>query len=424
MAAPQTGFPTVTPQFAAMFGPGAGGIQMVRSESLSDFYAQIQAQAASGYVLTAMTTIQNLNRTWFYGAFTQGAGAGTFQLISTTDPNSFQQSFMQYQSGYKLIDFNVAWQNGELNYTGYWLANATTKPANQMMLQDLEYSALASQASTLFSQGMRMTRIPAYPQHAGTLYAALFAPSTDSYYFYGAPAGTFFTDVTAKFSTNSLAGMAFEPTTGNMIGCWLNKVTPSQFVSDQSWETLMATAASASGMVITGMASYPNAPDFDDFFATNVGPYVEGYAYAVARNGNVIANGGGLARSAAQANNPNTPFTADSRLNIASSSKVVTGIATQVLVMQNPSITIDSPFWPLIQKMVPNPDPSIKVVTLRQLAAQNSGLKPNVGDGPLGPPAPYTDIWGYLNNYLSQPLTGTPGKLITTTIRTSPSCKE
>jgi CubicO group peptidase (beta-lactamase class C family) len=74
------------------------------------------------------------------------------------------------------------------------------------------------------------------------------------------------------------------------------------------------------------MAAYPNAPDFDDFFAANEAPFVEGYAYAVALNGNVIANSGGFARNAAQPNNPSVPFTPDTRMNIASVSKAVTGI--------------------------------------------------------------------------------------------------
>ena len=164
--------------------------------------------------------------------------------------------------------------------------------------------------------------------------------------------------------------LGFNPTSGNMVGYWEDKVNPSAFVMDQTWETLTATAQqnAGAGMVLSAMAAYPNAPDFEDYFETNVAPYVMGYAYAVALNGNVIANGGGYSRSAAQPADPNTPFTPESRQNIASSSKVITGLATQVLVQQNPSITIDSQFWPLIQKMVPNPDSSIKVVTLRQLA--------------------------------------------------------
>lgn len=408
MSTPQIGFPTITPQFAAQFGPGTGGIQMVRTESLDDFYAQMQSQAVNGNVLTAMTTIQNLNRLWYYGAYTAGANANSFQLIDSTDLNAFQQSFAQYQNGYTLVDFTVSWQRGMLNYTGYWMPCA--QPANQTMVWNLESDDLGNEISSMASQGMAMTRVQAYQQDAGTLFAALFAPSTASSAHDHQPAATFFSDVTTKFTNNSLAGMAFAPTSGYMFGCYLNPVTPSQFVFDQTWEALTATAQAnaANGMILTSLASYPNAPDFDDFFQANEAPFVEGYAYAVSLNGNVISNGGGYARSAAQTNNANAPFTPDSRINIASSSKVVTGVALQVLIQQNPSISLKSPFWPLIQNKVPNPDPSIKTVTLRQLADMKSGLQKYAGDGPLDPPAGQ-DIWAFLNNYLSQPLGGIPG---------------
>jgi hypothetical protein len=54
LSTPQIGFPTLTPTFAAMFGPGTGPIQLVRSETFDDFTAQTQAQSNNGYVLSAM----------------------------------------------------------------------------------------------------------------------------------------------------------------------------------------------------------------------------------------------------------------------------------------------------------------------------------------------------------------------------------
>jgi uncharacterized protein (TIGR03437 family) len=410
LSTPQAGFPTLTPTFAAMFAPGTGPVQLVRSETWADFTARTQAQSNNGYVLSAMTSIQNLNRTWFYGAYQKGTG--NYQLFQTSDPSAFQQMFTQLQNTHKLVDFNIAWELGNLSYSGYWLANAASaKPAGQTLIWDLSLNDLTSQWKTLSAQGQLMTRIQAYPQNAGTMYSALFAPSKDGYLLDYGPADTFFTDVNGKFSGNSLAGIAFDPTSGDMLGCWLNKVTPSEFVSNQNWDALTATAqkASAGGMVLTAMAAYPNAPSFDDYFETNEAPFVEGYAYAVALNGTVIANGEGFARSANESNHPSVPYTPDSRMNLASVSKAITGIALEVLLVQNPTYTLDTPFWPLIQNQVPTPDPSVKVVTLRNLAEMKSGMLQQTAEGPLNPPAPYTDIWSYLTSYLSQPLTGTPG---------------
>ena len=75
-----------------------------------------------------------------------------------------------------------------------------------------------------------------------------------------------------------------------------------------------------------------------------------------------------------------------------------------MLIRQYPSVTLDSPFWPLISSMVPNPDPSVKPVTIRNLATMYSGMQTPPDEGPLT-----GDLWTYLNTYLAMPLVGTPG---------------
>ena len=274
ISAPQTAFPTVTPQFAAMFRPGAGGIQLVRSETIADFYAQIQAQAANGFVLTSMTTIQNLNRTWFYAAFTKGANAGGFQLISTTDASSFQQSFTQYQSGYRLVDFNIAWQQGSLLYTGYWLPVAT--PVNQVATWDvIDYTP---SLTGMAGKGMYLHRIQAYPHDAGALYSAIFTSGSGLWTYDDQPTESFDKSVTGANSGNSLVALAYNPASGNMIGYWQGKVNPSAFVMDQSWETLIAAAQqnAAAGTVLSSMTAYPNAPDFERLLRSQRGALCHG----------------------------------------------------------------------------------------------------------------------------------------------------
>jgi len=118
-----------------------------------------------------------------------------------------------------------------------------------------------------------------------------------------------------------------------------------------------------------------------------------------------VANGYGFARGPNETPNPNVAFTPDVRINLASVSKVITGIALEVLIREYPGVTLDTPFWPLIASMVPSPDPSVKVVTLRNLATMMSGMSlPPGSEGPVT-----GDLWPYLNTYLSQPLVGTPG---------------
>ncbi|MGA2134637.1 MAG: serine hydrolase [Bryobacteraceae bacterium] len=405
LSTPVAGFPTITPLFAASFVAGTGPISLVRTETWSDFVAQVDGMAAQNMLLSCYTTIQSMNRTWFYGAFQPGEG--TAFLIQTADPDEFQQAFTNNQGTMNLVDFNICWQLGQLMYSGYWLASAT--PKNQTLVWDLNFNDLVNQWQSLSATNNRMTRIQAYPQLDVTFYTALFEQGDGAYVFYDEPTIHFAADVNGQFSAETVVGLSFDTTSGNMAGCWRDHISPSQFVIDQDWDTLAATAqqAASSGMILQAMTAYPDAPSFDDYFEANLEPFSMGYAYAVANNGNIIANGAGYARSPLEAQNPGTPFTGDTRLNLASVSKAITGITLEVLLQQNPQITLDSPFWPLIQTMAPNPDPSIKVVTLRNLATMMSGMVQEPNEGPISPPN--GDFWGYLNSYLSQPLVGTPG---------------
>ena len=160
LTTPVTGFPTVMPLFAASLVPGTGPVQMVRTETWEEFAAQVQSLSAQGYVLSCFTTIQNMNRTWFYGAFLPGKGA--FSLLQTTDPNEFQQTFTQNQGASNLVDFNIAWELGQLNYYGYWLASGT--PQNQTLVWNLNFNDLVAQWDSLNASNNRMTRIQAFPQ--------------------------------------------------------------------------------------------------------------------------------------------------------------------------------------------------------------------------------------------------------------------
>jgi uncharacterized protein (TIGR03437 family) len=410
LSTPVTGFPTITPLFAASFVPLvntglSGGPQMVRTETWADFAAQVASLSSSNYVLSCFTSIQSMNRTWYYGSFVPGTGS--YSLMQTTDPNEFQQAFAQQQGSSTLVDFNIAWEQGQLYYSGYWLASGT--PQTQTLIWGMNFQDLVNAWNSLNASGNRMTRIQAFPQQDSTVFSALFEQGSGAYVLYVEPAIPFAADVTGKWAGETLVGLGFDPVSGNLAGCWRDLVSPSQFIFSQDWDTLTAATQqnAASGMMLQAMTAYPNAPSFDDYFEANLAPFSMGYGYAVALNGQIIANGTGYARSPLEAQNSGSPFTGDTRLNLASVSKAVTGIALEVLLLQQPQITLDTPFWPLIQSPVPNPDPSVKVVTLRNLATMMSGMVQEPNEGPISPPN--GDFWGYLNTYLAQPLVGTPG---------------
>jgi uncharacterized protein (TIGR03437 family) len=402
LSTPITGFPTIEPIFGGIFIPGATQTQLISANGFTALNTQVQTLAAQGYVLSSLTAIRNMNATWYYAAFVPGTAK--YQLLRTSDPNMFQQTFAANKSGYRLVDFTVTWELTELYYVGYWLA--VSSPVNQTLVWDLDFTDLNTQWNSLSGQGLRMTRVQAFPQQDTTALSALFEPGSGGYVLWDTSLPQFPTDTDGKWSANSLVGLGYDPVGGNMVGCWEGKVTSAQFIWNQDWPTLQATAQqmAANGLILRALAAYPNAPDFDDYFAANLQPFVMGYAYSLGKNGQVVSEGYGYSRSSKQPNNPNTPFTPTSRSNLASVSKWITAIALEALILKYPSVTLDTPFWPLISSMVPNPDPSVKKVTLRNLATMYSGLQTPPNEGPF-----YGSLWPYLNTYLAMPLVATPG---------------
>jgi hypothetical protein len=296
-----------------------------------------------------------MNATWYYAALQPGSG--TYMLAGTSDPNEFQQTFTANQSGYRLVDFSIVWQQGRLYYTGYWLA--VSEPANQTLLWDVNLDGLNTQTVDISNQGKRMTRIQSFPQQELAAFSALFEPGTGAGQLFNDSLVQFPDDVTGKFSDLTLAGLGYDSVEGRMFGCSLGKVANAQFVWNLDWNTLSATAQqlASNGLVLSAVSAYPNAPDFDDYFAANLAPFVMGYAYAVGYNGQVVSNGYGLARGPNESQNANAAFTPDVRMNLTGVSDAITGMALELLLLKYPSITLDSPFWPLIASMVPNPDP-------------------------------------------------------------------
>lgn len=402
LTTPITGFPTIEPIFGGIFVPGATQTQLISANGFTALNAQVQTLAAQGYVLSSLTAIRNMNATWYYASFVPGTAK--YQLIRTSDPNMFQQTFTGNKTGYRLVDFAITWELTELYYVGYWLA--VTSAANQTLVWDLDSSDLGTQWNTLSGQGLRMTRVQAFPQLDSAVFSALFEPGSGGYVLWDVSLEEFPADATGKYTANSLVGLGYDPVSGNMVGCWEGKVSSAQFVWNQDWNTLQTTAQqmAANGLMLRAIAAYPNAPDFDDYFAANLAPFVMGYAYSLGKNGQVISEGYGYSRSSKQPNNANTAFTPTSRSNLASVSKWITAIALEALILKYPSITLDTPFWPLISSMVPNPDPAVKTVTLRNLATMKSGMQTPPNEGPF-----YGSLWPYLVSYLAMPLVGTPG---------------
>jgi CubicO group peptidase (beta-lactamase class C family) len=142
----------------------------------------------------------------------------------------------------------------------------------------------------------------------------------------------------------------------------------------------------------------PN-PQWSSVFETNLTD-VPGYAYAVAHNGNIVAEGAsGFART--YLDTPETHWTIHTRIHLASVSKCITTVALLKLLGHH-KIPIDQPFYPLLQNRCPTAGSGVDTVTFKNLLEMKSGM---VVDGTLSTP----DLWSFLSSYLTQGLAGTPG---------------
>jgi hypothetical protein len=142
------------------------------------------------------------------------------------------------------VDFAITWEQGQLYYVGYWLA--TSSPANQTLLFDLDFSALGKRWNSLSNQGNRMTRIQAFPKNDAPSFAALFEPGNAAYILWNTSLGQFPNDVADRWSGVSLAGLTYGAVNGNIAGAFLNKYNSAQFVWNQDWTTLSAQDHGAS----------------------------------------------------------------------------------------------------------------------------------------------------------------------------------
>ena len=154
---------------------------------------------------------------------------------------------------------------------------------------------------------------------------------------------------------------------------------------------------------------YPNpVPATEPKWAQVLGQALDGkamgYAYRVAKNGVVVAQGQhGYARAPQDA--PKTDFMQTTPINLASVSKSVTAVAVLKL-LHDKQKSVGDDFYPFIKGKVPTVATGVDKVTIGDLLTMKSGMVAPPNEGPLS-----GDLWPYLNTYLQQPMaTGaTPG---------------
>jgi uncharacterized protein (TIGR03437 family) len=405
LVTPNLGFPSVIPIFSGVFVPSTAPSKLMQTESWTDFTTEAQRLSATMQV-SCLTAIQNMGRTWYYAAFRPGSA--NYFFFQTGDLNVFQATFIDHQSAYTLVDLNITWQNGGLIYSGCWVASSA--PDAQSLVLGIEgFTALTNKAAAMSSGAspMQMVRVKSYPVLAAPQFAALFRSGTGGVVVHDMPVAAFASEV-STLSSDTLADISYNIVDGHLTGCWQTQIAGAKFFVNQEWDVVTQMAENSNAMLLT-MAVYPDAPSFDDYFAANLAPYVMGYGYAVAKDGQIIGSGGGYARSPHESSPASEPFTADTRLTLASVSKAITGVALEKLALEK-GISLDTPVLSLLGPHAPN-QPSAAAITLRDLARMQSGLyhETQNDEGPADLPQGDPDIWTEIANYLAMPPAGPPG---------------
>lgn len=166
--------------------------------------------------------------------------------------------------------------------------------------------------------------------------------------------------------------------------------------------SLLALALQLVGVPAVHAAGTPT-PQWASAFAQDYAAG-EGYAYVIAQNGQIVTSGAsGFARSPHETQHPSTPWTINTRMNIASVSKTITATSIMLLVQQG-KIALTDAFLPYIQSLITHPVGSgVSAVTIADLLQMKSGM---IVDNPRSYAGTLTQ---YLNTYLQQGLIGTHG---------------
>ena len=133
---------------------------------------------------------------------------------------------------------------------------------------------------------------------------------------------------------------------------------PHEFVAGLDWGSFTNRwqQLSGQGLRLKRVIAYPNAielpePEWSKIFQGALGTPAEGYAYAVARKGTIVASAG-VNKARSSNDPPATPWTPDVRINLASVSKAVTAVAVLKL-FGDKKLSVDDHFYTIPRGLVP-----------------------------------------------------------------------
>lgn len=317
--------------YAGLFEAGSGGYSLWNTSSWNDFVTNWQQASAQGLRLCSIDTDEEAQGdTVFLGAYIQLDGG--YALWRFTDWNSFQKQFDSYQSSMRLLDFDIHPDGGTRYYTGTW---GGVPAGVQKLVHDLGWDDFVAQWKDLSNQNMRLIRVKVFPAVDGYRFTGLFETGGGGYALLLTPDKAAF----LQYYNQNQGAMQLtdfevydQASTRFYLGVWRETQDAHRFIYDLDWGSFVNQwqQLSGQGLRLKRAIRYANQielpePQWADYFATHLDG-AAGYIFAVARNGQLVAEGSsGLARTAADP--PSTSWALPTRMHLASVSKPVTAVA-------------------------------------------------------------------------------------------------
>lgn len=344
------------------------------------------------------------NNGYFSGVFTPNIlevdqnGVPSHNYVFGVNEETFMQMFdAQPWKGMRLLDFAVSPDaNGNILWSGSWGG----KLANQMLIFGKNIIDFMAQLNAL--QGMRLSKVQTWSTSGtgGNLWVGLLEGFVDgNARVPGLSISTTFANFQAAygleltFPSYLIDYRVFDDWTGTRywIGTFENDPQGSSqlkdFRYDLSYSDLQSTIDAIqsppmvngnqpSGICLKRVTRYYNQielpnPNFDAAFPKALGTKCMGYEYCVFQNGVQIASGfDGKAQSGA---GQPVPWHKETRMNIASLSKSVTGVAMmKALGVASNRAVLDQDFFPMVKRALPgitrhDPETFYKGITVRNL---------------------------------------------------------
>jgi CubicO group peptidase (beta-lactamase class C family) len=394
-----------TTYYAGLFEAGSGGYYLWNTPSWDDFAQKSSDLATQGLRLISIDTDEeDPATTWYLGAWVGMQGG--YSLWRTSDWTSFYQQFQNNSQNMRLVDIDIHPSGGTRWYTGTW----ADSPVAQKIVHDLGWDDFVAEWKQLSNSGYRLTKVQAFPSAGLWKMTGLYEAGSGEYaLLMTSKWQEFFTYYQSQDAHMQLVD--FEVYDDNetrwYIGVWRETRQQHKFIYGQDWGSFVNqwTQLSKEGFRLRKAIRYSSAvevpePEWQQIFQKVIGGTAEGYAYKVMKGGAVVAQGVHYARSASDP--PQTTWTADTRISLASVSKAITAVAVLKLLGEK-GLSINDKFYPIVQSQFPQHGSGVDTVTIKDLLTMKSGM---VSDGTLNPP----DLWVFLKQYLTQGLVATPGQ--------------